>query len=133
MSLIEAVAIMLTTWSITRLLIKDEFPPVRIVRDWAIATFGVVGKDGALVGGRAGWGIVGWSIAYLWTCFWCMSVWVAGILVALALTVRLDVMMIVYVIFVARGAAGLLGMIEARVDQSYEEAQRRLDSPERWR
>ena len=32
---------------------------------------------------RRPWGIVGWSIAFLLECDWCMSIWVGGGIVAL--------------------------------------------------
>jgi len=71
------------TWRTTRLLIRDEFPPVRALREWMIATWGVVDKDGHIVAGRRLGGL-GYAFAYLWTCPWCMSIYVAAGLVALA-------------------------------------------------
>lgn len=115
-------------WSTTRLLIKDEFPPVRVTRDWFVATFGVRDeRTGELVGGRPGWGVVGYSIAYIWTCPWCMSVWVGIALwlfadYALGFSVSLPWLLIA----AGRVLTGLAGMLEARIDQNYEEAEVRL-------
>lgn len=65
--------------TLTRLLIKDEFPPVRVVREWFIRTFGEISPEGFVVGGKR-WGILGFSLAYVWTCPWCMSLY-AGLAV----------------------------------------------------
>lgn len=83
MNALLVLGLMVATWRTTRLLVRDEFPPVRAVREWFIATFGVVDADGNIVGGRRLGGI-GHAVAYLWTCPWCMSIWVAAGLVALA-------------------------------------------------
>lgn len=74
------VLILLATHRVTRLLTKDSLPIVDRPRAWIVATFGRADAAGNLVGGRR-WGRLGWSIAYLWTCPWCMSVWVAAGLV----------------------------------------------------
>lgn len=122
------IGMVLAIWSVTRLLIKDEFPPIRVARDWFIATFGVRHeRTGELIGGRPGWGVVGYSIAYIWTCPWCMSVWVgAGLWLFADYALGFSVPLPWLLIAVGRGATGLLFMLEARVDQSYEEAERRL-------
>lgn len=130
--------LMVATWRTTRLLVRDEFPPARAVREWFIATFGVVDPAGNITGGRSSadrgesypwrpalvvlpllvavsavlranmgagleplrWALIvaltigtlivlatrvgAHALAYLWTCPWCMSIWVAAGLVALA-------------------------------------------------
>jgi hypothetical protein len=85
------VLLALATFRTTRLLIKDEFPPVKWPRDkilnwldpdddWKIewlAKRNLAGEklvdppDGHL-------GALGRTIAYLMTCPWCASVWVAA-------------------------------------------------------
>jgi hypothetical protein len=63
---------------VTRLLVVDTLPAVRIVREWFVRTFGVVNEDGDIVDGK-GYSWARWltfSIAYVWTCPWCMSPWV---------------------------------------------------------
>lgn len=63
---------------VTRLLIFDEFPPVRWVRELMINLFGEVDENGNVVPARDDWGRLAglvYPLAYLWTCPWCMSFW----------------------------------------------------------
>lgn len=65
-------------WRLTRLLVIDEFPPVRVLRHWFIRTFASVNRFGQVERDTAQWGRlagVAYSLAYVWTCPWCMSVW----------------------------------------------------------
>lgn len=74
--------LVLATYRTTRLLVRDEFPPIRAIREWVIGTFAGADIHGNLVDNR--WGPIGRSLAYLWTCPWCMSVWAGAGVVALA-------------------------------------------------
>lgn len=119
--------LIVANWRITRLLIKDTFPPVRILRDWFISTFGARDeRTGDLVGGRKGWGTLGYSIAYIWTCPWCMSIYVAAATAGICELSNLDLPYPWLVIAASSGLAGWLGHLDARADQSYDEAERRL-------
>ena len=124
MTIVLIVLLIVATWRGTRLLVKDDLPPVRLLREWFIHTFGAVDGLGKLVGGRR-WGLVGYSIAYVWTCSWCMSVWVGVALVALA-DWRLSVPYPWLIVAAGSGLSGLLGMLEYRVDQRAEQADREL-------
>lgn len=73
------VLLTLATHRITRLLVADELPLVKAPRDAIADHFGIY-QGGQLVDG-ARWGRLGWSIAYLVGCPWCMSIWVAMALV----------------------------------------------------
>lgn len=68
----------------TRLAVVDEFPPAAAVRHWFIRTFATVDRRSFKVQrDKARWGRLAglaYSIAYVWTCPWCSSVWV-GVLV----------------------------------------------------
>lgn len=66
----------LATHRATRLLVEDELPLVKVPRDKVTDYFGQYDQAGRLVAGRR-LGRLGWSIAYLVGCPWCMSVWVA--------------------------------------------------------
>jgi hypothetical protein len=70
--------LVLTAYRVTRLLVVDNFPPVR----WLRTT--LTGDDE--IGTRAAsW--VPWWLEYLAGCYWCVSVWVSGLLtLAVALT-----------------------------------------------
>ncbi len=46
------VGLVLAIWRVTRLLVVDTLPAVRVVREWFISTFGVVSEDGEVVAGR---------------------------------------------------------------------------------
>ncbi len=62
----------------TRLLVVDEWPPVAALRAWFVRTFATVDRLGTVVRDRKRWGRLaglGYSIAYVWTCPWCMSIW----------------------------------------------------------
>lgn len=70
----------------TRLAVRDEVPIMAIPRNWILDAFGKFDDAGNLVGARR-WGPLGWSLAYVFTCDWCMSIWVGLFLVgACALT-----------------------------------------------
>lgn len=83
MKVLLFVGLGLAIWRVTRLLVTDEFPPVRAVREWVVHTFGAMDADGKIVGGKH-LGEIGYALAYLWTCPWCMSVWAGAVVVALA-------------------------------------------------
>lgn len=57
--------VLLTTYRVTRLLVRDEFPPIAVQR--------------ARVAER--WGDVSWQ-AYLSQCSWCAGVYVSGLVTA---------------------------------------------------
>jgi hypothetical protein len=56
------VALWLCSYRLTRLLVRDTFPPIAVQR--------------ARIAER--WGDASWQ-AYLSTCSWCAGVWVAGV------------------------------------------------------
>ena len=72
---------------VTRLLVLDEFPPTRAIREWFIATFATADADGNVIPDVPRWGRLApaaHSIAYVFTCAWCMSFWVGLAVWALA-------------------------------------------------
>lgn len=72
---------------LTRLLVLDEFPPVRGLRHWFISTFATVDRVGNVIADRERWGRLAgaaYSVAYVWTCPWCMSVWAAAVVWGIA-------------------------------------------------
>lgn len=117
----------LTIWRVTRLLVKDEFPPTAALRAWHIDTFGQRhSQTGELIGGKR-WGALGFSIAYVWSCMWCMSFWVGLALWWLAVgAAGIDVPWPWLLVAAGSGASGLIGSIEARIDQRYELAELEL-------
>lgn len=117
MNPITLLLVVVATWRITRLLVRDEFPPVRAVRDWVTTTFADVTPSGELTPSKQ-WGVLGHTVAYLWTCTWCMSVWV-GAGVVFTLGHWLSVPLPWLVVAAASAGAGLLNMVDVEHDQRY--------------
>lgn len=124
-------------WRITRLLVKDEFPPVRLLREWIINTLWrdelMPIEPRAVRGGERRWfwfwRNVGHSIAYVFTCMWCMSFWIAllwWIVASYALGFSLPLPVVF--IAVASGLTGMLGDLQDRLEQAYREADRRINT-----
>lgn len=86
MAALIVVLFVLATHRLTRLVIRDEVPLVALPRDWILDTFGRYDDEGKLTGGRR-LGKLGWALAYVFTCDWCMSIWVGyGLLLVVWLT-----------------------------------------------
>jgi hypothetical protein len=66
----------ITIHRVTRLVVADEIPIVKVPRDRAVDWL-----DPLTPGRRAPWGGFGKSVAYLLTCPWCMSVWTGAVIV----------------------------------------------------
>lgn len=124
--LVLAVGMVVAVWRLTRLLVVDEWPPARAVREWFISTFGVVDGDGALVGGRR-WGWVGHAVAYVWTCPWCMSPYVGG-LVWWAADWRLSVPFPWLILAAGSGLAGVMSWVESEHEQRWKLRDRELEA-----
>lgn len=58
------IGLILATARVTRLLVVDEFPLTKTVREWMLDRFGVYDREGELVGGRA-WPIPDWGLRYV--------------------------------------------------------------------
>lgn len=113
------VGLVIATWRVTRLLVLDKIRPVAAVREWFISMFATVDESGMIVGGRRnGW--IGWSLAYVWTCMWCMSPWVGAALWGLARWRHVDVPYPWLMIACGSGLAGILGEAESISDQRYK-------------
>lgn len=116
--------LVVTVWRVTRLLVVDEFPPVRAVRLWVVRTFAEVKADGSLGADRR-WGWLGHALAYLWTCVWCMSVWVGGGVVAAA-TVWVSVPLPVLVVAAGSALSGVMSWVELEHDQRWAAREREV-------
>ena len=126
MTVVMLALLLLTIWRLTRLLVVDEFPPLRLLREWVIDTFGYVDENGELTRGRRLGGL-GWSIAYLWTCPWCMSIWLGAGLVFLTDWRWMHVPYPWLVVAVGSLASGWAHMLEAGFDQRWRLRQREID------
>lgn len=104
---------------VTRLLVADTLPAVRVMREWFVRTFGVVNEDGELVDGK-GYAWARWltfSIAYVWTCPWCMSPWVGA---AIVFGSRLDVPYPWFVIAAASTLSGWAANLQSEHEQRWK-------------
>lgn len=170
-----ALGVVAATWRVTRLLVVDEFPPVRALRELVIGALAEVDVSGEITGGRAiHWRqrfTVAWSmdilaiagallaemslwralavggcvatatflalrarsitrsIAYVWTCQWCMGVWVAGGVVALA-DWRLSVPVPWLLAALAASVTGAMSWVEAEHDQRWRLRQLQIEREE---
>lgn len=118
MKLLLFVGLVIAIWRVTRLLVKDEFPPTLAIRVWAIYYFGVVtGRDEehlSVTGGKR-WGKLGHAIAYIFTCPWCMSFYVGLIVWGLA-DWRLSVPYPWLIIAAGSGFSGVMSQVESRLE-----------------
>jgi hypothetical protein len=118
MRMLLFVGLVVAIWRVSRLLVKDEFPPALAVRVWVFRNLGQVDPGGHLIAGRK-WGPVpadlSYGIAYVFTCMWCMSFWVGLVIWALA-DWRLSVPYPWLVIAAGSGLSGIMTQIESRLD-----------------
>jgi hypothetical protein len=69
---------------LTRLLTRDHLPLIAVPRQKIVEYLdpaGVVDGVPVVPTPTRPWGVVGWSLAFLLECDWCMSVWVAAAVV----------------------------------------------------
>ena len=118
MIVLLVVGLTVATWRVTRLLVADEFPPTRALREWVLRTFGQIDAKGAITGSKR-WGGLGHAIAYLWTCPWCMSPWVAAALIAVT-EWRTNVPLPWLVGALGASFTGAMTMIEGACEQRWE-------------
>lgn len=76
------ILIVLAIYRITRLIISDTFPPfgiprLHLINYWYPDSEWLVKNPDA----KPHWGSFGYSLRYLFTCPWCMSVWVGAVLI----------------------------------------------------
>jgi len=115
--------IALAVHRLTRLITRDKFPLIAIPRyhvtNWLDPSDEYIVQWRAKHAGRPieqhppkpHWGIVGQSLAYLWECDWCVSVWVSGGLVT-ALTHFVSVPMPFLIWLAASTVTGLIATHE---------------------
>lgn len=118
MTLLLFVGLVVAIWRVSRLLVKDEFPPVLAIRAWVFRELGQVDHEGHIIAGRK-WGPVpadlSYAIAYVFTCMWCMSFWVGLALWGLA-DWRLSVPYPWLIIAAGSGLSGMMALVESRLD-----------------
>ncbi len=110
--------LILATHRLTRLLVQDELPLVKIPRDRIANYFGRFDEAGNLVAGRQ-LGRVGWSIAYVFGCPWCMSAWAGALIIYLTCQVT-SVPVPVLVWAAASTVTGLIASAESEHEQRWE-------------
>lgn len=120
--------LIVATARVTRLLVKDEFPPTRVVREWFIQSFARHNAAGELAREPSFGPFAGlmYSIAYIWTCPWCMSVWVSAGLWWIAVWAGFSVPLPWLMMAAASLLAGWLGSWDERIEQSYKIAEQTI-------
>lgn len=117
-------------YRLTRLLVQDEFPPVRWPRDKATTWLDPTPQQQAVNPGlHPHWGGLGRSLAYLLGCPWCMSAW-AGALVIWATTWFTSVPAPVLVWAAGSAVTGLLAQVESEHEQRWKLRQHDIDQRE---
>jgi hypothetical protein len=94
MTLIELVILGLATYRLTRLIIDDVI--LEFIRNWVWKRFPPHTS----------------KIGYLFTCTWCMSIWVASFVVLSAMLI--PVLVYAYAVFALSAIAGLLTAYEQK-------------------
>lgn len=107
----EAALLLVVVWRVTRLLVVEEFPPTARLRGWVLDSLGRFNEADQLIGAKR-LGLLGWSVAYLFTCMWCLSVWI-GLAAYWATTVFGTGWLVpVGLVCAASGVTGLLAELE---------------------
>lgn len=110
--------VVLATPRVTRLWTRDKIPLVAVPREAFVQRWGVyedaVGPERRMSIGKKPTNVVMSSLAYLWECDWCSSIWIGGALVSLAFTWP-NVMFYVLGALIASYAAGWSSSAETLV------------------
>lgn len=133
------VLLFLTVYRATRFITRDKFPMIYIPREAFVQRWGVYeGTERQHDDIRTNWLVRGWryfwaadftsvnghdrtnlvmkSLAYLWECDWCTSMWVGGTVVYT--TVQYVDLPYPWLVWVASSAvAGLLTTVEEKLDK----------------
>jgi hypothetical protein len=108
------VLVVVATHRLTRLVVADEIPLVKVPRDRMVGWL-----DPDQPGRRAPWGGFGRSVAYLLGCPWCMSIWVGGALVWL--TVQVHGLPVPWLVWLAASSCtGWAASAESEHEQRWE-------------
>jgi hypothetical protein len=104
----------------TRLITRDKLPVIGIPREAFVLRWGVyedaVGDERKISIGKKQTNVAMASLAYLWECDWCASMWTAGLLTYL--TYRWpETMLWVLLLLTASTVTGLLAQAEAIIDK----------------
>lgn len=107
--------IALATHRVTRFVTRDKFPPMCLPREKFIQRWGVyvdnVGDQRRIsINGRKTNGLMS-SLAYLWECDWCSSIWIGAGLIYLT-THWFQEMIIVLSVLAISSVTGLIAQRE---------------------
>lgn len=125
MSVLLFVGLVVASWRLQRLLVKDEFPPVRWFRERVIRTMADTAADGSLTAGRR-FGQPGLAVAYVFTCYWCMSFY-TGLVVWGLTDWRLSVPYPWLIVAMGSALSGVMGWVEEEHDQRWALRQQDVD------
>ncbi len=120
------ILIILSVYRATRLIIEDSFPPIAVPREWILNWWApdddwVLKKDPRNRGeylhpnAKPHWGALGRSLRYLFTCPWCMSIWIGGIGIWITDAFFIAVPVPIFVCLAASAVTGLLSSLEEKL------------------
>lgn len=125
MAYLLTMLIMLATYRVTRLITRDKLPLIALPRDKFVERWGVyedepdktipIGVRDRIQDGRRT-NLFMRSLAYLWECDWCMSIWV-GALVVYAVNYYVGVPLPVLQWLAASAVTGILAQQETVRDR----------------
>lgn len=118
MQWLSVVLIFLATYRGTRLVTRDKLPLIDLPREAFVQRWGVYTDAGDKTRSISGkpTNLFMRSLAYLWECDWCMSMWVAGAVVyAATWTVETPYPWLLWAS--ASAMTGLLTTLEMRLDK----------------
>lgn len=105
------VLIILVTFRVTRMIIEDTFPPIGVPRRRLMNWWDPTNDPSAPLAAQPHWGAFGRSLRYLFSCPWCMSVWV-GAAVVWIFTLYVSVPLPYAAWIVAAAGTGLIATAE---------------------
>lgn len=109
------VLLCLVIFRVTRLVIEDTFPPLGVPRKWLINYWDPdLDWLGEHLDARPHGGRLGATLRYLFSCPWCMSVWVGAVVIWLT-TRWYEVPAPILVWLAASAVTGLLAGIEDKL------------------
>lgn len=103
---------------------RDKLPLIGIPREAFVQRWGVYegaeGDERKISIGKRETNIFMSSIAYLWECDWCASMWTAGMLTYLTYRWS-DTLLWILLLLTASTVTGLLAHVEAIIDKKLQE------------
>ena len=119
------ILIALSTYRATRIVTRDKMPLIAVPRDAFVRRWGVYddseGDERLVSINGKKTNVVMSSLAYLWECDWCASIWLA--IITWFTYMWPETMLWVMIALVASGVTGWLSKLEALADAKLKKLQ----------